>query len=108
MSFTFPLTPFVSILHSHPAALSLHKHTTCGTGAFWYAWQTILIVLLILIGGSWWLWRLALYVRKKAAAPMDLELLLYGLLAAVDVLSATLVLVLLMVRCVSGRISGAC
>jgi hypothetical protein len=66
-------------------------------GAFWYAWQTILIVLLIVVGGPWWVWRVVLYIRKKANAPMDLELLLYGLLAAIDVLSATLVMVLLVV-----------
>jgi len=59
-------------------------------------------VLLVLVGGPWWLWRLLLYMRKKANTPMDLELLLYGLLAAVDVLSATLVLVLLVVRGAAG------
>jgi hypothetical protein len=72
----------------------------CCAGAFWFAWQTILIVLLIVVGGPWWVWRLVLYMRKKANAPMDLELLLYGGLAAIDVLSATLVLVLLVVSCV--------
>lgn len=66
-------------------------------GAFWYTWQTILIVLLIVLGGPCWVWRVVLYIRKKANAPMDLELLLYGLLAAVDVLSAVLVMVLLVV-----------
>lgn len=65
--------------------------------AFWYAWQTILIVLLIVLGGPWWVWRVVLYIRKKANAPMDLELLLCGLLAAIDVLSAVLVMVLLVV-----------
>lgn len=54
-------------------------------------------MLLIVLGGPWWIWRVVLYIRKKANAPMDLELLLYGLLAAIDVLSATLVLVLLVV-----------
>jgi hypothetical protein len=67
------------------------------SGAFWYAWQTILIVLLIVVGGPWWLWRVVLYIRKKANTPVDLELLLYGFLAAIDVLSATLVMVLLVV-----------
>jgi hypothetical protein len=60
----------------------------------------MLIVLLLLVGGPWWLWRATLYMRKKLNAPVDLELLLYGALAAVDVFSATLVLVLLMVGCV--------
>jgi hypothetical protein len=67
------------------------------SGAFWYAWQTILIVLLIVVGGPWWLWRVVLYIRKKANTPVDLELLLFGFLAAIDVLSATLVMVLLVV-----------
>jgi hypothetical protein len=75
------------------------------SGEFWYAWQTILIVLLLLVAGPWWGWRMLLYVRKRAPAgqaplTLDLELLLHGALAAADVMSATLVGVLFVVgRC---------
>ena len=28
-------------------------------GAFWYAWQTMLVVLLVLVGGPLWVWRVS-------------------------------------------------
>jgi hypothetical protein len=50
------------------------------------------------VGGPVWVWRVLLYMRKKANAPMDLELLLYAGITAADVLSFTLALVLFLVR----------
>jgi hypothetical protein len=44
-----------------------------------------------------WVWRVLLYMRKKANAPMDLELLLYAGITAADVFSFTLALMLFLV-----------
>ncbi|KAI8463954.1 MAG: Meckelin [Monoraphidium minutum] len=66
-------------------------------GSFWYAWQTMLVVLLVLGGGPVWVWRVVLYMRRRASQPLDIELVLYGALAAVDVFSGALVAVLALV-----------
>lgn len=49
------------------------------------------------IGGPVWVWRVLLYMRQKANAPMDLELLLFAGITAADTVSFTLVLVLFLV-----------
>jgi hypothetical protein len=41
--------------------------------------------------------QVVLYMRKRSTQPMDIELVLYGLVAAVDVFSGALVAVLVMV-----------
>uniref|UniRef100_A0A383WB01 Meckelin n=1 Tax=Tetradesmus obliquus TaxID=3088 RepID=A0A383WB01_TETOB len=83
---------------SLPAAFSVtYTNPPQLTGAFWYSWQTMLIVLLILVGCPVWVWRVLLYMRQKANAPMDLELLLFAGISAADVFSFTLALVLFLV-----------
>jgi hypothetical protein len=67
--------------------------------AFWVSWRAALIVLLLLLGGPVWAWRVLLSVRRRpASAPPGLELLLAAALAAADALSAVLAAVLASVR----------
>jgi hypothetical protein len=65
--------------------------------SFWYAWQTMLIVVLVILGGPVWIWRVLLYMRQRSNQPMDLELLVFGCLAAIDTFSAALCFVLFLV-----------
>jgi hypothetical protein len=55
-----------------------------------------------------WVWNVLLYMRKKANAPMDLELLLYAGITAADVFSFTLALVLLLVSSAEDACAGQC
>jgi hypothetical protein len=48
-----------SVSYSNPPAL---------TGAFWYAWQTMLVVLLVLGGGPVWVWRVSVVTRPAVQA----------------------------------------
>lgn len=92
-----PLPASFSVAYGNPGSL---------TGSFWSSWRTMLAVLLVLVGGPLWVWRVLLFMRHKANAPMDLELLLYGGLAAADAFSAALVGVLFLVsgwECRAGR-----
>jgi hypothetical protein len=77
------------VSYNNPASLN---------GVFWYAWRTMLVVFLVLVGAPVLCWRLLLYVRKAANRSMDVELLVYFVLAAADTLSATLCIVLFLVR----------
>ncbi|GBF95222.1 meckelin [Raphidocelis subcapitata] len=65
--------------------------------SFWYAWQTLLVVLLVVCGGPVWAWRVARYLRRRSAQPADAELLLFAGLAAVDAFSGALVAALVLV-----------
>jgi hypothetical protein len=76
------------VSYNNPASLN---------GVFWYAWRTMLVVFLVLVGAPVLCWRLLLYVRKAANRTMDVELLVYFVLAAADTLSATLCIVLFVV-----------
>ncbi|KIY92883.1 putative Meckelin [Monoraphidium neglectum] len=77
-----------SVSYLNPPALS---------SSFWYAWQTMLVVLLVLGGGPVWVWRVVLYMRRRPGQPVDIELGLYAVLAAADALSAALAAVLALV-----------
>ena len=50
----------------------------------------------MLVGCPLWAWRMALFLRKRASRPIDLDVLLYALLAAADALSFALCIVLLL------------
>lgn len=65
--------------------------------AFWKVWQTALIVFLVVLGLPLWLWRMFGWLRKRRDAVLDLEVLYYGALFAVDVGSFALAGVLLVV-----------
>lgn len=82
----------------YPASFTVsYNNDPAITSSFWYSWQTILIVILTLVGGPIWIWRVLLYMRKKANQPMDIELIVYGIMAAADVFSFALCIVLLLV-----------
>ncbi len=44
-----------------------------------------------------WAWRMMLFLRKRVNTPIDLDVLLYALLAAADAMSFALCVVLLLV-----------
>jgi hypothetical protein len=52
---------------------------------------------LLQVGGPAWVWRIVQYMRKRAQQPMDIELVLYSLVAACDTFSFALCIVLLLV-----------
>lgn len=59
------------------------------------------------VGGPTWVWRIVQYMRKRAQQPMDIELVLYSVVAAADVFSFALCIVLLLVRvCACERVRG--
>lgn len=62
-----------------------------------------MIVLLVVAGGPVWIWRVMQYMKKKANAPMDLELLLFAGVSAADVFSFTLAVVLFLVSSTNHR-----
>jgi len=44
----------------HPASFAVsYSNPASLTGSFWYAWQTMLVVLLVLAGGPVWVWRVS-------------------------------------------------
>jgi len=64
---------------------------------FWAPWQTALIVFLIAVGAPLWAWRMAAFLRRRAYAPLDVELLFNAFITAVDSLSFALAGVLLVI-----------
>lgn len=48
-----------------PAAFSVsYANAASLTGSFWYAWQTMLVVMLVLAGGPVWVWRVSVCEHK--------------------------------------------
>ena len=93
---TYPTAAAAAV--TSPASFSVsYLNPQALNGSFWYAWQTMLIVVLILLGGPVWIWRVLLYMRQRSNQPMDLELLVFGCLAAADTFSAALCFVLFLV-----------
>lgn len=44
----------------YPASfLAYYSNPASLTSSFWYAWQTMLVVLLVLAGGPVWVWRVS-------------------------------------------------
>lgn len=59
-----PTTPAAAAAR-WPAAFAVsYANAPSLTGSFWYAWQTMLVVMLVLAGGPVWVWR----VRARAYA----------------------------------------
>lgn len=77
-----------------PASFQVgYVNDTALQARFWAAWQTMLIVLLVLVGAPLWIWRMMLYLRKHAQQPMDIEFLAFTVITAADCLSFALVMV---------------